>query len=199
MNSFSQVELHFRLQSVPSAIVIKDPETPKEKEERLNHSKKPTGTMIVTPTERCQLVEFLKDLKKNGYQLIDAHAQERSDDKVPCGIRRNYYSVRFIFSKLNPAVRVDMASDLYSRVAYNELYFICSTAIYQVKAFINPVDINKKVLNITLKSRLPLYEKNGQRVMVWNKDENDIATDKILLEPKNCLRILDNSVISIKA
>jgi hypothetical protein len=155
---------------VPSSARCLSSETWTERRERKSY---PRGVMVIEPTERCSLVEFLGELEMAGYELVDAFYKERINVKDP---RRAYHMVRFLFAR-HEFVEI---SDEFEQVRDDirtELQEMLRVAMWRVRAFSNPFYQNgeeipgQRALSVNLEARQPLFRPDGQPVTVWQRDE----------------------------
>ena len=68
--------------AIPVSVKRLNRETQEERVERKNHS---SGVMVIEPTEKCSLVEFLGELEAAGYEMVDGFYKMRIDAKDPSG------------------------------------------------------------------------------------------------------------------
>jgi len=186
---------------VPLAIRWVDRETLYEQDDRHRHRK--SGTMVIEPTEKSSLVEFLGELEGAGYELVDALCQERPHPKNP---RQIYSVVRFLFARCE---FVDL-SDEFKKVRDNiraKLSEMCRVAMWRVRAFSNPFYENgeevagQRALSINLEAREPLFRPDGQPVTRWQKDEEGerVGDAPLPIKPDYRLRILSDTVQLVTA
>jgi hypothetical protein len=179
-----------------------DRETP---EERVVRKSRSSGVMIIEPTEKCSLVEFLGELEASGYEMVDDLYKERIDAKDPRG-KKSYHMVRFLFARRE---FVEL-SDKFKKVRdiiRAELRSICEAAIWRVRLFSNPFYKNGKeipdqrVVSVNLEARTPLFRPDGQPITIWQKDENGkrVGDAPLPLKADYRLRIIDDTVQLVKA
>lgn len=188
--------------AIPATVKRQDRETPEERVERKNHS---SGVMVIEPTEKCSLVEFLGELEAAGYEMVDAFYKERIDAKDPRG-KRSYHMVRFLFARRE---FVDL-SDEFKKVRDTiraELRSICEAAMWRVRSFSNPFYKNgeeipdQRAVSVNLEARQPLFRPDGQPVTVWQKDENGkrVGDAPLPLKADYSLRIVGDAVQLVTA
>lgn len=198
------ITLQFSFSNPDAIPVMKrlDRETQEELAERKSHS---SGILVIEPTEKCSLVEFLGELETAGYEMVDAFYKERIDPKDPRG-KRTYHMVRFLFAHHE----FMGLSDEFKKVRDNmrtALSEMCRVAMWRVRSFSNPFYNNGKeipdqcAVSINLEARQPLFRPDGQPIMVWQKDENGerIGDTPILLKADYCLQIMGDAICLIKA
>lgn len=187
---------------IPATVKRLDRET---QEERVVRKSRSSGVMVIEPTEKCSLVEFLGELEAAKYEMVDAFYKERIDAKDPRG-KRTYHMVRFLFVRRE---FVDL-SDEFKKVRENirtELSEMCRMAMWRVRAFSNPFykDGEKipdqRAVSINLESRQPLFHPDGQPVMVWQKDVDGkrVGDAPLPLKPDHCLRVRSDIVQLVTA
>lgn len=77
--------------AIPASVKRLNRETQEERVERKGHS---SGVMVIEPTEKCSLAEFLGELETAGYEMVDAFYKERIDAK-DSRRKRTYHMARF--------------------------------------------------------------------------------------------------------
>lgn len=164
----------------------------------IRKSQKATDNVILKPTENVYLAHFVDDLKTAGYEIVDALYQPRTDPKDPAG-KKIYHMVRFVFASTQS---VEKLYEDFMKVRpriYIDLDGMCVEASWRVRASLNPLLKNdeevsgKHTLSINLEVRTPLFNPDGHRVLIWEKDENGdrIGDAPVPLMPDYCLRIAD--------
>ena len=159
--------------AIPATVKRLDQETQEERVKRKNYS---SGVMIIKPTEKCFLVEFLGELEAAKYEMVDAFYKERIDAKDPRG-KRTYHMVCFLFAR-REFVELSDEFKKVRDVIRAELRSICESAMWRVRVFSNPFYKNgeeisdQHAVSINLEARQPLFRPDGQPVTVWQKDEN---------------------------
>jgi len=137
--------------------------------------KEGTGFLVINPTEKCSILQFLDELESAGYELIYSHHQERPDGKDARG-KRVYQMVRFQFA-LKGATEVSPEFLAVRDAVRADLRNICRLAMWRVRAFSNPlyhhgeVVPEKRSMSINLEFRQPYAHPDGTPVVVWQKDE----------------------------
>jgi len=187
---------------IPTTVKCQDRETPEERVERKNYL---GGIMVIEPTEKCSLVEFLKELEAAEYEMVDAFYKERIDAKDPRG-KRTYHMVRFLFARCEFAELSDEFKEMRD-VSRAELQSICEAAMWRVRSFSNRFykngeEIpNQRAVNINLEVRQPFFRPDGQPVTVWQKDENGkrVGDAPLPIKADHCLRIVDDAVQLVTA
>lgn len=187
---------------IPATVKRQHRETPEERAVRKSH---PSGVMVIEPTKKCSLVEFLGELEAAGYEMVDAFYKERIDAKDPRG-KRTYHTVRFLFAR-REFVELSDEFKKVRDVIRAELQSICESAIWRVRSFSNPFYKNgeevpgQRAVSINLEARQPLFRPDGQPVTVWQKDENGkrVGDAPIPLKADYCLRIAGDAVQLVAA
>ena len=176
------------------------------KEERVQRKIHPSnGVMVIEPTEKCSLAEFLGDLEAAGYELVDGFYKERIDAKDP-GNKRTYHMVRFFFARREFAELFDESRTVRDNIRI-ELQNMCEGALWRVRSFSNPFYgkgeeiFNQCAMSINLEARQPLFRPDGQPVTVWQKDENGkrVGEAPLPLKADYRLRILGDVVSLVAA
>jgi len=197
--SFSNAKL------VPIWISPHKKEIPEERTERKKHI---SGELFIEQTENCSVLEFVKDLGKSGYELVDAFSQERINGKNPKG--NPYQMIRFVFVR-NENVRFPDKFMEKRIPALGSLRGMCADATWRVRGFINPYYKDgeavpkKHAISINLEVRKPLRYSEGPPIMVWPKDENGRSmkdtpgAEKVRLAPDWHLLIKDNVISLVEA
>lgn len=183
--------------AMPSAVKRLDRETQEERVVRKSHS---SGVMVIEPTEKCSLAEFLEELEAAGYEMVDGFYKERIDAKDPRG-KRTYHMVRFLFAR-HEFVELSDEFKKVRDVIRAELRSICESAMWRVRSFSNPFYKNgeeipdQRAVSINLEVRQPLFRPDGQPVTVWQKDENGkrVGDAPLPLKADHCLRIVGDTV-----
>ena len=175
--------------AVPRSVRFIGAETEGEKKRR--ESKPRCGELIIGPLERCVVADVMP-----GYNLTDVFHQERADES-----RRKYNIVRFVFH------RVDVGGVVKtSRAVFGDFRQMSSNAVWTVKVFSNPFYLmgeeikGKRVVEVSLTFRKPLFDSSGQPIKEWRKDENGcrIGAGPIPIRPHWQLRTKDSSLVGIK-
>lgn len=186
--SFSNVR------ALPAGLFEKEQETLDELTARRSGVK---GVQFIEPIQDVSLFQFLLDLVKAGYVLVDAFFQMRSSARG-----QQYPVVRFIFAAKESARR-DGEFARHKQNAENALLQMCQEAMWRVRAFLNPffkdgllVD-GQHAISINLEARNPLLDGEGNPLMRWEKDENGekVGDKPFPLEPKLFLHIDDGNII----
>ena len=187
---------------IPATVKRQDRETPEERVVRKSHS---SGVMVIEPTEKCSLVEFLGELEAAGYEMVDGFYKERIDAKDPRN-KRTYHMVRFLFAR-HEFVELSDEFKKVRDVIRTELQSICESAMWRVRSFSNPFYKNgeeipdQRAVSINLETRQPLFRPDGQPVTVWQKDENGkrVGDAPLPLKDDYCLRIVGDAVQLVTA
>lgn len=159
---------------VPASVKRLNRETQGEHMERKSHS---SGVMVIEPTEKCSLVEFLGELEAAGYEMVDALYKERINYKDPSG-KSTYHMVRFLFARREFAGFSDEFKKAHDdiRTAFVEM---CRVAMWRVRAFSNPFYKNGEEIAgqraVSVNLELPLAS--------WRQVKTD-----------HCLRIVDDAI-----
>ena len=197
--SFSNAKL------VPIWISSHKRETPEERMERKKHM---SGELFLEQTSNCSVLEFVKDLGRSGYELVDAFCQKRINPKYPK--EGKYQMVRFTFIRKEDMNLPD--SFMSARIpVLGSLREMCADAMWRVRGFINPYYENgeavpeKHAISINLEARQPLRYSEGPPIMVWPRDENGRSmkdtpgAEKVRLAPDWRLLIKDNVISLVEA
>jgi len=182
---------------IPATVRRQNQETPKERVERKSHS---NGIMVIEPTEKCSLIEFLGQLEEAGYEMVDAFCKERINAK-DLHNKRTYHMVRFLFARREFAELSDEFLEVRD-IIRAELWSICKSAMWRVRSFSNPFYKNgeeihdQRTVSINLEARQPLFRPNGQQVAVWQKDESGkhVGDAPLVLKADCSLRIEGNAI-----
>ncbi len=162
-----------------------------------------TGKRVIDPVQNVSLKEIGRDLRGNGFELVDAFRQKRHHPDDHRG-RRMYQVVRFSFAKEKfERTSPDFQEKKGELLAY--LGSMVVEAAWRVRVFLNPFFKDGEEmagahhLSINLEARHPLFDSEGKRRLVWRKDEagRKLGNAKILLQPDHCLRIKEG-VIEIR-
>lgn len=183
---------------VPEAVKELPAET---QEERVTRKSRATGTLVVEPVHNVSIFDFLGDLDTAGYQLVDALYKERIDDHD-----RSFYMTRFIFVRQE---HVQMSPEFQRQQAavYAALHSIVLAAMWRVRVFNNPFYQKGeevpgvRMLSINMEGRSPLFQPDGQPILVCAKDP---ATGRKIrpaqpIKASKRLAIIDNSVSVVDA
>lgn len=187
--------------AIPATVKRQDRETPEERVVRKSHS---SGVMVIEPTEKCSLVEFLEELEAAGYEMVDSFCKERIDAKDPRN--RAYHMVRFLFAR-REFVELSDEFKKVRDVIRAELRSICESAVWRVRSFDNPFYKNgeeisgQRAVSVNLEARQPLLRPDGQPVTVWQKDENGkrVGDAPLPLKANYHLRIVGDAVQLVTA
>jgi hypothetical protein len=183
--------------AIPVSVKHLDRETQEERMERKSYL---SGVMVIKPTEKCFLAEFLVELEAAGYEMVDAFYKERIDGKDPRG-KRTYHTVRFLFARREFAE----LSDEFKKVRHTvrvELMSICESAMWRIRSFLNPFYKNgeeisdQRAVSINLEVRQPLFRPDGQPVTMWQKDEKGrrVGDAPLPIMADYCLRIVNDAI-----
>lgn len=187
---------------IPATVKRQDRETPEERVGRKSHS---SGVMVIEPTEKCSIEEFLEELEAAGYEMVDGFYKERIDANDPRG-KRSYHMVRFLFARREFVELSDEFKKVRDTI-HAELWSICEAAMWRVRSFSNPFYKNgeeipdQRTVSINLEARQPLFRPDGQTVTVWQKDENGkrVGDAPLPLKADYCLRIVGDAVQLVTA
>jgi hypothetical protein len=190
------VSLRFRvnnLKLVPQGIREKvHNETPSQFIAR--QSSRAAGEECIAPTKDVSCAQFLNDLTATGYVMIDAFFQV---------LNPKYIIVRFDFVILEHFLPSDEFSQGAKIKAEIGLRNLAEKNMWRIQAYLNPFffegyEIDDQYgLAINLDSRKPLVDKNGQTILVWEKDEQRerVGEAPIELRPKLFLQIQDDEIV----
>lgn len=157
---------------ISSSVRRRGKETEEERVIRKSHS---GGAMLIAPTAKCSLVEFLGELETAGYEMVAGFYKERIDANDLRG-KRTYHMVRFLFARREFA---EFSAEFKKMrdVIRAELRSICEGALWRVRVFDNPYFRTgeevpgERAVSINLEAREPLFRPDGQPIAVWPKDE----------------------------
>jgi len=182
---------------IPASVKRLDKET---KEERVTRKSRSSGVLVISPTEKCSLVEILSGLESSGYVLVDGSCIERIDARDPDN--KTYHMARFVFVHRRFA-NVSPQFEAVRDVIRDELDSICRDAFWRVRAFLNPFYgeggeevLDERAVSINLEVRLPLFHPDGTLVKVWWKDEygERIGSVPFPIRANHHLRVSDGIV-----
>ena len=182
---------------IPASMRCLKPETSDEREKRKTSSQE---AHVLGPITNVSVVVFLHDLESSGFTLVNAYCKTCVDSKYH-DRRKAYHRARFIFARPEHAIIPDVFKEHRDQVR-RELYAFSRSAAWLVRVFLYPFQQNgqpspdQTVLNFSLVNRIPLYQSNGQHIMVWQKDGSDmrIGAAPVPLRPKACLRIVSGTI-----
>lgn len=175
------------LKHVPSCL--------KQKPTKIQEEPAVKGEQFIESTEDIGAANFVADLKKAGYQLIDAYYQIRSKGG------QQYAIVLFLFAQEEQATTSEEFKNMRP-VAEQALFKMCEDAMWHVKTFLNPffregrmID-DAYVISVNLDARKPLVNGAGQPILQWQRDENEekIGDSPIPLRPEIFLRIINGEI-----
>ena len=169
-------------------------------DEMIKRKSQKTGILVIQPVENVSLVEFLHDLEKVGFEMVDAFYKERIDRKDPRG-NRTYHMVRFLFAR-HEFVNISDVFKKAQRVVRDELKSICEVAMWRVRVFSNPFYKNgeqipnQRALSINLEARKPLFAPDGKPITIWQKDGDGwrIGEAPVPIQADFQLRIIDDTI-----
>ena len=184
-------------QAVPEVILGLPKET--EAESAARKGRAPTGTMVIEPVEGVSVALVAAKLQAAGYELVDAKHQERVNWNNPQG--KPCHTCRFIFCRREQADPSQYFRTIRRQII-DGLDGICLVALWRVRGFENPffskgqAVAGTTVLSLNMEVRTPLFQADGQPVMIRAKDPN---TGKRSGKPEplasqHRLEILDNIV-----
>jgi len=184
--------------AVPPSVMRLERETLDERSERKSYA---TGFLVIEPTEKCSIVDFLGDLESAGYELVGAFYKERIDGKDLRG-KRTYHMVRFLFTQKEFARPSEEFQSVRNTIL-EELKVVCQCAFWRVRMFSNPFYQNheevpgQRTLSLNFEARLPLTLPNGEPVTAWRKDERGrkMGDAPLPLMPNRHLQIVDGVVL----
>lgn len=163
---------------------------------------RPNGTLVISPTEKCSLAGFFRELENSGYEMVDAFYRKRIDSRDSGG-KKKYHMVRFIFVRHEFS---ELSDEFINRrnVVQTELRSICDAALWRVKLFKNKFykddkEINgQHALSINLDARQPLFYPDGQPVKIWKKDDSGKRMGEAPLPLKaNYGLCVDDNILSL--
>lgn len=183
--------------AIPASVKRMSRETQEERVERKSYS---SGVMVIEPTEKCSVAEFLGEIEAAGYEMVDAFYKRRIDAKDPRG-RSSYHMVRFLFAR-HDFVELSDEFKKVRGVILSELQSICESAMWRVRVFSNPFYKNgeeihgQRAVAINLEVRQPFHHPDGKPKTMWQKDGNGkrIGEAPLPLKADYCLRIAGDAV-----
>lgn len=153
--------------AAPPSVRWRDPETSEEHQERKSRSE---GKQILAPITKCSLADFPAQLEAEGYELVDAYNQKRSNFSSTPSERKTWYMTRFRFARkdcANPREEFKKVRD-QNRADLNTMVQIAlwRNRIYLQGAYhYGELLAGQSALSINLEKREPLYNPDGTRVM----------------------------------
>ena len=184
---------------IPVSVKHLEKENTEERTKRKGYSR---GVRVIEPTMKCSLEGFVEDLKKAGYEMVDAFYKERINPKC----RKTYHMIHFLFARRE---FVDISDEFIKarEGIYSELHSICKSTMWRVRAFSNPLyEKGKEVhgqhsVSINTEVREPLFYPDGHLIEVWQKDAkgNRVGDVKVPLVPENRLSVVENIVTLVMA
>lgn len=163
--------------------------------------KKRGGEAAIQPTEKCSLVDFaICDLKEAGFELVDAHYQERRDYRDLSG-KRTYHSVHFLFAHKDFVYR-SFCFEKTCEYIVSDLRDMCCEALWRVRGFVNPyyqkgeIVPGQLAVSLNFEARQPLYLPDRTPVVVWKKNNRGerIGDAPQPIEPDWQLAIKDGDI-----
>ncbi len=202
--------------AMPTTLKWLKKETMIESDERLANADLGDGELFMdTEVNTVSVYDFLRDLDRAEYAMVDAFCQERQEmvNKVHCMIvdgfrytRSNdctkyFYMARFVFCRLE----YYNTSEYFARdVARAEFERMAMSATWRVKGYNNPYYekdekiLGQRAMNINMVARNPLFDNTGHWPLKrWQRDEwgEKIGEAPLLVKPEFYLRIQDNHVV----
>lgn len=184
---------------------MKRPNRETQKGRVVRKSRTTGGTLVIEPTEKCSIAEFLGDLEVAGYGLVDYFYEVRIDARDPRG-ERTYYMARFLFARHEFVELSDEFKGMRDTIRA-VLSEICRAATWRARAFSNPFYKNGEevagqcAVSINFEARQPFFRSDGQLVVVWQKNErgNRVGDAPLPLKPDYCLRVVDGVIQLVAA
>lgn len=189
--SFSKVKY------VPSSVRTIEPETEEDWFQRKDRGRV-KGEVVISPIQNISLLEFLDDLREEGFELVGAfHKPRNNESGGPM-----HQMVRFTFARKE---NVNITDEFRARrdAVLADLTEMCRTVMWRVRAFLNPFFCNEsseteneRVFQICLEVRTPLFRPDGTPVTVWQRDKNGekVGDASLPLTPDYRLRVIDGVV-----
>ncbi|HNY35839.1 MAG TPA: hypothetical protein PLD14_02400 [Candidatus Pacearchaeota archaeon] len=184
-------------EAVPKSLKMIIPETVTQSE--LRRSREGVGYMVDI-RDGCSTTDLLSDIKKSGYELVDAFYQPRVNPKDPTH-RSRYFMVRYTFARKENA---EPSAEFLTKktTIENDLQKLLSEAIWRIRFFLNPFFKDGKVIegcqvaSINLEARKPLFLPNGQSVVQWNRDQqgNKIGDAPEPIKAKTIFRVSESTI-----
>lgn len=185
----------------PKSVPWKPMETRVDEQKRKARS---TGSVIIAPVENVTIWGFLLEILGQ-YTLVDAYNQERQKHQANKMPGATFFTSVFTFA-CNEDVKPSSAFfQNIKEKATDDLYLMCSGALWRVRAFDNPLykdDVEvegQRALNVNLEVRTPLWGPDGNKILVWQRDETGeklLNLPKIPIKPNGALRMKrDGSVV----
>ncbi|TSC73126.1 MAG: hypothetical protein G01um101438_149 [Parcubacteria group bacterium Gr01-1014_38] len=177
---------------VPRCIHQREDETPDETRKR---ARPPSREPAIAPVENVGLVEFLGELERGGYAMVDAFSQRRNQDN------KGFSVVRFVFARCEYAQPTNQFVNTRPLVQ-QALHTMCVEAMWQVRAFLNPLIVGgqevcgEHAVDICLTARKPLLDNLGNPVKVWRKDAdgNRLGDAATPIQPDYLLRFTGDQI-----
>lgn len=159
-----------------------------------------TGVQIVRPTEKTSLKYILKNLTKNGYDLVEAFYQPSVDQRH----KKTYHLVRFIFKRNEDVVEKELYKEFVNqkKEIFRELGTMCTRALWRIRVYINPFYKNNAevegqfCVSMNADARMPLFDNKGERLVRWERDPfgERIGNAPKPLMAENYLNIIDEEI-----
>ncbi len=154
-----------------------------------------SGSMVIEPTEKCSVKEFVGELETAGYEIVDALHKESVDTKYP------WHGVRYLFA-YHEFVEISYEFRRMRNTIRAELQEICKNALWRVTAFSKPLYKNNeeipgvRYVNINLGARQPLFCPDGRPVTAWQRDVygKKIGNAPLPLRADHSLRVVEGVV-----
>lgn len=189
--------------SNPEVVPLCVRKLPHEKENELLNKSVANGELVIDPSEKVGLVEFLGELEQSGYEMVDATYQPRIDPGNP---KRTYHVVRFMFARREYAQPTDQFISVRPTTK-QALRTMCEQAMWRVRAFLNPLFVRgetvdgEHAVSVNLEVRKPLFDNVGNPVRTWRKDENGnrLGDAPVPLQPDYVLRLTNSELRILSA
>ncbi|MFZ3054731.1 MAG: hypothetical protein WA091_02000 [Minisyncoccales bacterium] len=188
--------------AVPKSLNMISPET--ESQSQIRRYREVKGYMV-DMRDNCSTSNLLNELKESGYELVDAFCQERVNPKDPTK-RSRYWMVRYVFANHENA---EPSTEFVERrsVVEDDLQKLLSESFWRIRVFLNPFFKNNEqvsdchTVSINLEARKPRFQKDGQLVVQWKKDNqgNRVGEAAQPLQPDIFFHISNENVSFMEA
>ena len=148
------------------------------------------GRQCLEPTEEVDGLPLLDDLKKVGYQLVDAFCKAREKDG------QGYAMTRFVFAAPD---HVESSPDFLAvkDKCYAGLEQMLQQALWRARGFTNPLFRDSEIVDgkssvsINFEARRPIVDSAGNYMLEWKKDERGqrIGDGPVPISSDLCLRV----------
>ena len=188
--------------AIPSFVKHLNQENQDESVKRRSY---PGSVMIVKPTKRCSIAEFLCELEAAGYEMVDCLYQERTTINNPHS-KKTYHMVRFVFARHEFVELSDYFKRMRSMLRA-EVQIMCESAMWRIRIYSNPFYKNgqeilgQHYMSINIDTRQPFFRTDGKPATMWRRSKSgNCAGDASLPLMADCsLRIVSGSIQLVSA